>query len=222
MINVGQLNDNIGELEKQINNIKSASRIFEELQKLSAEVKTDKELHDKLIKEALVVSKGMAETSGALINALDNLNQLSAETKKAIDKNLIEIKEESKSVNLSMTEAYKNYESVINSKYTSLNEDYLNKIAKLEENNDKNCIRICGSIATQLENNQRATSTEITNLNYGIQNSLMSFITSKTESMDLRFENKQKEDLANTKALKILVIISILVSGTSVILQFIK
>ena len=38
MINVSQLNANIDELEKQITNIKSAGKMFEEIQKLSIEV----------------------------------------------------------------------------------------------------------------------------------------------------------------------------------------
>ena len=222
MINVSQLNANIDELEKQITNIKSAGKMFEEIQKLSIEVKSDKELHEKLINEVLSVSKEMNETSNALINTLDKLNQISTEMKKAVDQNMSEIKEESKTVNMSMVEAYQKYEIDINSKLSDLNKEYLIKIAGLEETINKNNDKLSDDIATQLSNNQRATTTEIMSVNYGIQNSLMSFITSKTESMDIKFENKQNEDLANAKILKILVAISILVSGASIIVHFIK
>lgn len=222
MINVSQLNANIDELEKQITNIKSAGKMFEEIQKLSIEVKCDKELHEKLINEVLSASKEMNETSDALINTLDKLNQISTEIKKAVDQNMSEIKEESKTVNMSMVEAYQKYEIDINSKLSDLNKEYLIKIAGLEETINKNNDKLSNEITMQLSNNQRATTSEIMSVNYGIQNSLMSFITSKTESMDIKFENKQKEDLVNAKILKILVGISILVSGASIIVRFIK
>ena len=244
MIDVNKLNSNIEEIEKQVKKFQSASRLFDEMRKLSLEVKADKERHDELIEKFNITSKRLAETANSLIKIINNLNQISSDVKISIDKNLSEIKKENAEVNLHLVDSYKNYETDVNLKlaeyatdliaqqtnfitnvnlkYDALNSNYLEKIAKLEDNIDKSNERISGEMAQQLAAMQNTISTENTNAYYGIQNSIMSFITAKNEGFEIKFENKLKEDQANVQSLKTLLGLSILTSVIAIAIHFIK
>lgn len=241
MINVNQLNENIDELEKEIQNIKSVSKVYEELSKLSAEIKVDKGLHNTIIKDLSEVSLKFNTTSSALTDAIHKFNQVSNDSKTILCNSISEIIKDNKSASNQLIEGYKNYENEVsakifdaakklNSQYEgfeknidsrldSINRNYKEEIQLMEKRIDDYTKNINKDVMNQLDKNEKTIGTEVKNLNDEIQNTLMQFITAKSENIEAKFSEKEKTDQANAKTLKILLGVSIIFGILGIALQ---
>jgi ABC-type transporter Mla subunit MlaD len=222
MIKVEELNENIYELEKEIKNIKSVSEVFNDLNKLSLEVKADAELHNAIIQDISSISKEIESSSKTLNDLANKHNQTLEEIRTYFDDTLTSIVKSSNDANAKLNGLYEKFIQNIRADYEKQNKDYLDKIGQLMVNIEANADKLSKDINNQLDKNQRIIGSEIKNLNYEIQNSIVNFINTKSESIESKFLIKKQEDQANFKVIKILSIVSILFSVISIVVVMIK
>lgn len=222
MIKVEELNENIYELEKEIQNIKSVSEVFNELSKLSLEVKADAELHNAIIQDISSISKEIESTSKTLNESANKYNQTLEEIRTHFDDTLTSIVKNNNEATDKLNGLYEKFTQNIRADYEKQNKDYLDKIGQLMVNIEANADKFSKDINNQLDKNQRIIGSEIKNLNYEIQNSIVNFINTKSESIESKFLIKKQEDQANFKILKILSIVSMLFSVVSIVVVLIK
>jgi len=82
--------------------------------------------------------------------------------------------------------------------------------------------RLEKEIESKLDKNSVNMGTEIKNLNYDIQNSLMKYMDSKIVSLESKLAVKQKEDQANAKRITIITSANILAAVVIVVLILFK
>lgn len=243
MINVNQLNENIEELEKEIQNIKSVSRIYKEISKLSADVKVEKELHYTIIKDLTTVSQKINSSSSELANAIHKFDQVSTENKVILCDSLSSMMEDSKRISSQLIKEYKNYENEVstmifditkqlskqydgfeentNLRLESINRTYFEEIGLIKKIIDEYSKNINQDVLNQLENNERTIETEVKKLNNEIQNTLTQLITKKTENFEFIISEKQKTDQANVKKIQMMLGGAIFLNIVVVVLQIV-
>lgn len=178
MIDISKLNDTILDLENEVENIKSISKIVGELDRLNNEVNINRKSSEDALSKLSEARDDLLKAIGVYEDSLINIKETIIENDKSIDGRIHEMKDENYSFNRELIKSYKDMENQL-----------LTQVQEIRNESKKLYLEFEDILSSKLDRNKSDIQVEVRNKVGEVMKFVDSIMISKFKSLDDKMDN---------------------------------